>query len=390
MLAFGVIRVAGLAFLLPSLGAGLARPEHPPPVPLHIVASDGVEVGFWMSRMSSGVEATGTVFMLPGYTATAAQFMKWFAPSFTAAGFHTLAMDYRGFGLSIGPWSSSVAPNATVYQGTQVSRAASDAHEILSTLKGERVVLMGHSYGGGVAYSMINLFFPSLAGLVILDQDPKIMSDGSLPADPSYPDGQGSSDFSFESVLGQLKHFREYSQAGEEIHTIFTNSSRLLYHYPGVADGSNFLYHYPGVYRVFGRQFTAVLDAPLENQSQGGFFCYEPECLREWAYGTEFYTAINGQMVALQLWDIMAQDFTGVLKSVREQTKYPVFVYGGSNSHERLSSMIWAYNAMHNEAREGDYLLVFEDKTGVHVPWLNPEPSKGYFLGNLTAWLKSI
>merc|ERR1712039_1086506 len=83
------------------------------------------------------------------------------------------------------------------------------------------------------------------------------------------------------------------------------------------------------------------------------------------------------------------QDFTGVLERVRQQTKYPVFVYGGANSHERLSSVVWAYNAMHNEARDGDYLLAFEDKTGVHVPWLNPQPSKGYFFGNLTAWEQS-
>jgi len=244
--------------------------------------------------------------------------------------------------------------------------------------KGEHIVLMGHSYGGSVAHSMINVFVPSLAGLVILDQDPKIMSiSGSLPADPSYPVGQGSDDFSIESVLAQLKEFREFSQAGVEIHTRFTHSSQLLY-------------HYPGVYRVFGSQFTAVLEASVDNQSKGGFFCYETDCLQEWASGTRFYTAINGQMVALQLWDVMVQDFTGVLERVRQQTRYPVFVYGGANSHERLSSVVWAYNAMHNEARDGDYLLAFEDETGVHVPWLNPQPSKGYFFGNLTAWLRSI
>jgi len=175
-------------------------------------------------------------------------------------GFHAMAMDYRGFGLSVGSWSSHVAPNATVYQGTQVSRIAADAHEILSTFKRDHIVLMGHSFGGSVAYAMISVFSPRLVGLVILDQDPKIMSSsGSLPADPSYPPGQGSDDFSFASVLAQLKKYREFSQAGVDIRTRFANASHLRY-------------HYPGVYRVFANQFTAVQEAPVENQTQGGFF----------------------------------------------------------------------------------------------------------------------
>lgn len=71
---------------------------------------------------------------------------------------------------------------------------------------------------------------------------------------------------------------------------------------------------------------------------------------------------------------------------------YPVFVYGGKYGLNNIESMKWVWEKVHggradsNVGRE-DKLLLFEGEFGVHTPWLNPQPSKGYFYANLTSWL---
>merc|ERR1711937_824781 len=91
-------------------------------------ASDGVTVGYWVIR-AVGVDANDrqrkSVMMLQTYSIVAETWVRWFGPRFTAAGFDVVAMDYRGFGLSSGPWSARTAPDAgVVYEGFRTSRFA--------------------------------------------------------------------------------------------------------------------------------------------------------------------------------------------------------------------------------------------------------------------------
>eukprot|EP00928_Gymnodinium_smaydae_P033579 TRINITY_DN24011_c0_g1_i1.p1 TRINITY_DN24011_c0_g1~~TRINITY_DN24011_c0_g1_i1.p1 ORF type:complete len:421 (-),score=31.71 TRINITY_DN24011_c0_g1_i1:98-1360(-) len=345
----------------------------------YVKVSDGAQIGYVQSRLPFNEQSRGTVFILPGYTATATQFVDWFAPHFAEAGFETLAMDYRGSGLSTGPWNSSVAPNATTFAGFQISRIAFDAHEVMIHTSVQDPVLMGHSYGVSVAYCLMSLHRLELKGLVVLDQNSRIMSGIELlPVNPTYPSKlYANSTFTLDYVKAQLHQWANFSQAG-------------VYIKPEVGKHvMPILYHYPGVYDVFSSMFKVVLDEPVGDKARG-YFCYDDVCLDEWMSGTNYFSEMNGQLVALQMWSDMTQDFTDVAKLVHGQTVYPIFVYGGESSMNPVDSMIWAFDEMHNAERSGDQLLIFERPFGVHVPWLGNNPLREQFYGNLTAWLRSL
>merc|ERR1712194_537893 len=148
------------------------------------------------------------------------------------------------------------------------------------------------------------------------------------------------------------------------------------------------LYHYPGNYRVWRDLFAVGLDAA--DPMTGSYFCYDKACLDEWAKGTNYYSDMNGQLTALQMWSDMSQDFSPVAKLIHDKFTFPIFVYGGRISLNPVASMIWTYDAMHNEQRLGDQFLLMEAPGGVHVPWLGQNPSRDQFYGNLTAWLQAL
>jgi epoxide hydrolase 4 len=77
-----------------------------------------------------------------------------------AAGFHVLAPDLRGFHLSDKPRS---------WRAYRLSVLATDVAGLLKAFEGEEAIVVGHDWGGNVAWAFAHFFPRLLRGLVILN-----------------------------------------------------------------------------------------------------------------------------------------------------------------------------------------------------------------------------
>ncbi|WP_020498059.1 alpha/beta fold hydrolase [Sciscionella marina] len=112
--------------------------------------------------------AKATVLLVPGYTGSKEDFAPLLDP-LTDAGFAPLAIDLPGQYESPGP--DSEAAYTPDELGTQVT-------ELVGKLvaDGERVLLLGHSYGGLVARAAL-LSGCQASGLILLDSGPSAITD---------------------------------------------------------------------------------------------------------------------------------------------------------------------------------------------------------------------
>jgi len=313
--------------------------------------------------------------MLPGYTATAAQFVQWFAKPFASTGFKSIAMDYRGFGMSTGPWKASVGPDDVLYNGQDMARLAADAKEVIVHSGAERVVLFGHSIGVYFVLLLLKLFLPdmpTIAGIILLDTSPAHTKGPLPPARPSFNNSWLTRPFNTSGLMALTEFHADKVDC-----TCSTDPKTIKCHYPNTVSS-------------IVSFFKAVTDAPQENQSQAGFMCYDDACLSEWSSGTNCYSDINGMVNALQSFSDATLDFTATTSIVQDQTDFPIYIYAGENSLDPIEALDWSWTAMHNKKRAKDEYFKLAPPYGVHVPWLGQNSKKDAFYSSLTAWLTSI
>ena len=124
----------------------------------YIETNDGVPL--YYQEAGSG----NTIFLIHGGSCNSNFWQK--QMSGLSPRFHVVAIDLRGHGSS-----------GKTDEGHTMSQYARDVHYLLETLGLERVVMVGWSMGGAVAFSYIQRFGSEhLAGLVNLDQRPNMWS----------------------------------------------------------------------------------------------------------------------------------------------------------------------------------------------------------------------
>ena len=242
-------------------------------------------------------------------------------------------MDYRGFGLSAGPWGASAAPSgdgAVVYQGFRASRFAADAFELafgdregeggLALTPATAPLLVAHSYGNAVALALLSLYDPPLAGYALLDQvwrgmmrpigiwrlnhykvtvsltlrlyalldqSPRPMSVGRCAADASFP--SDSAVFDVSEQLDQMTALSEFVAEGGEGNHNHSDEGALV----AQADYPPRRFHYPYVAAYWNSTFKSVEELG-DAAAPGCCVCYSRACMREWAASTDYWYGTAG------------------------------------------------------------------------------------------------
>jgi pimeloyl-ACP methyl ester carboxylesterase len=119
------------------------------------------------SPVPDGVEAKGTVLMLPGFTGSKEDFTLLHAP-LGARGYRTVAVDGRGQYESDGPEHDEAA-----YARAELAR---DVHAQVAAL-GTRVHLVGHSLGGQIARAAVLLDHGPFVTLTLMSSGPARISE---------------------------------------------------------------------------------------------------------------------------------------------------------------------------------------------------------------------
>src|SRR5438094_7978861 len=107
--------------------------------------SDGLKLSGILSTPdnSRGRNFAGVV-LVPGFMSTADAFFPGFADEFTAAGFVSLTMDFRGFGESEGV-RGEVIPYLQIYDASNAISCLQSRPEV----NPDKIALLGVSLGGG-------------------------------------------------------------------------------------------------------------------------------------------------------------------------------------------------------------------------------------------------
>src|SRR6516225_186522 len=112
--------------------------------------SDGLKLSGILSKPDNAKKGSNLpgVVLVPGFMSTAAAFFPGFADEFTAAGFVSLTMDFRGFGESEGV-RGEVIPYLQIYDASNAISYLQSRPEV----NPDKIALLGVSLGGGeVAY----------------------------------------------------------------------------------------------------------------------------------------------------------------------------------------------------------------------------------------------
>ncbi|MGC9382682.1 alpha/beta fold hydrolase [Streptomyces sp. MH13] len=118
------------------------------------------------SPVAGGIEAKGTVLMLPGFTGSKEDFTQLHEP-LGARGYRTVAVDGRGQYESDGPEHDEAG-----YAQTELAR---DVLAQVAAL-GTRVHLVGHSLGGQIARAAVLLDHAPFASLTLMSSGPARIS----------------------------------------------------------------------------------------------------------------------------------------------------------------------------------------------------------------------
>src|SRR5215213_6233272 len=112
--------------------------------------SDGLKLSGILSKPDNAKKGSNLpgVVLVPGFMSTADAFFPGFADEFTAAGFVSLTMDFRGFGESEGV-RGEVIPYLQIYDASNAISYLQSRPEV----NPDKIALLGVSLGGGeVAY----------------------------------------------------------------------------------------------------------------------------------------------------------------------------------------------------------------------------------------------
>lgn len=112
--------------------------------------SDGLKLSGILSKPDDAKKGSNLpgVVLVPGFMSTADAFFPGFADEFTAAGFVSLTMDFRGFGESEGV-RGEVIPYLQIYDASNAISYLQSRPEV----NPDKIALLGVSLGGGeVAY----------------------------------------------------------------------------------------------------------------------------------------------------------------------------------------------------------------------------------------------
>lgn len=130
----------------------------------------GVAEGVTLHTLEAGEGPP--VVMLPGWSQTAEMFREQLAG--LSGSRRVIAVDHRGHGRSPAPAG-----------GYRVHRLAADLEQLLQACDLDRVDLLAHSMGVGVAWAYLDLFGPRrISSLVLVDQMPRALRE------PSWSDEQ--------------------------------------------------------------------------------------------------------------------------------------------------------------------------------------------------------
>lgn len=108
-----------------------------------------------------------TIVMVPGWSQSAAMFKHQYIPC--SKHFRCIAVNMRGHGES-----------APVERGFTIEQFAHDLHDLITTVGGEKPILMGHSMGASVLWAYSALYGTEhIAKMAFVDQSPCLISDPS-------------------------------------------------------------------------------------------------------------------------------------------------------------------------------------------------------------------
>ena len=108
--------------------------------------SDGLKLSGILSKPDNAKKGSNLpgVVLVPGFMSTADAFFPGFADAFTAAGFVSLTMDFRGFGESEGV-RGEVIPYLQIYDASNAISCLQSRPEV----NPDKIALLGVSLGGG-------------------------------------------------------------------------------------------------------------------------------------------------------------------------------------------------------------------------------------------------
>ena len=108
--------------------------------------SDGLKLSGILSKPDNAKKGSNLpgVVLVPGFMSTAAAFFPGFADEFTAAGFVSLTMDFRGFGESEGV-RGEVIPYLQIYDASNAISYLQSRPEV----NPDKIAVLGVSLGGG-------------------------------------------------------------------------------------------------------------------------------------------------------------------------------------------------------------------------------------------------
>lgn len=182
------------------------------------------------------------LLLVHGFTGAKEDFAPWLDP-LAAAGWHAVAPDLRGHGLSSKPETESAY---------SFELMADDMLRLADALGWERFVLLGHSMGGMVVQFMVQAAASRLAGLILMDT-----AHGPLKhLDPDLIEAAVS------IVRGQGMNALAAAMAEQQgpLHT--PAHQRLLDQRPGYAEFSErkLLATSPALYAAMAPEFTRTPD----------------------------------------------------------------------------------------------------------------------------------
>lgn len=145
------------------------------------------------------------VVLVHGYTAPATAWVLT-VDALLAAGHRAIAFDRRAHGES-----------ETPVHGQRMARHGRDLGELLEHLDLRDAILVGASMGGNTLWAYVDQFGPSrLAGVVVVDQTPKMLNDESWPHGFYGYDATNAATF-FDHGVPQLDGGRTVDRSGAAV-----------------------------------------------------------------------------------------------------------------------------------------------------------------------------
>jgi non-heme chloroperoxidase len=315
-----------------------------------IMASDGAPIEYY----THGDPRSPALIISPAFTGSA----KLYADSFGQAlpGYYVVAVQLRGHGHGGGCeyegrryCTNRQPPDEGLYYGFRMPRLAMDIRDVRQALGLKKAAFMGHSLGVNAILEYISdQGTDGISGFFILDQSPV-----NLAAAPR-------SDAGFPASLATYPMEK------------FINLSSSIAQWDPVKG-------YVNVPKGMLEMLGGPANNPVYNPAKPApTFVLTQEAWDIWA---PFANAMNGKVVSLAFWSSITQDYTDVYRTIA-RSRIPVLVFGGKMSIVPWTAMQWVHDQI-----PGSEFMLFDEKVGVHTPFLNPPPSGSQFMDTFRRFL---